>query len=118
VFRSVYTNPDRLYNAELRGLFRMTLEEFNAMWHPEIWEPGWTKVGDITPPTQIDLDVPPVSNGFALSATNLKAVTLDARRMGLKGNASYVVDTTVPLVIHFTDGRSLSLPAGRSEGHV
>jgi hypothetical protein len=116
VLRGVYTNPDRLYNAEIRGLFRLTRAEFDALWHPEVWEPGWEGV-----PTVTDSDLPEVatSNGFTLTATNLGTVTLDADRMKLGRNAAYTVVTDGPLEIHLSDGRQLSLAGpGTFEGHL
>jgi hypothetical protein len=116
VLRGAYFNPAKLYTAEIRGLFRLTREEFDALWHPEQWEPGWQGVPMIT---DTDLPQPAAANGFELTAVNLGSVTLDAGRMKLGGNARYKVVTDGPLTIRFTDGRTLSLPAaGTHEGNI
>lgn len=114
VLRGLYTNPAKLYNAEIRALLRLTRAEFDALWHPEAWEPGWTGVPQVT---ETPLPEVPVSNGFTLTAVNLGSVTLDAARMKLRGGARYTVVTDGPLTIRFTDGRTLELPAaGTHEG--
>jgi hypothetical protein len=116
VLRGLYTNPERLYNAEIRGLFRLTRAEFDALWHPEVWEPGWVGVPEIT-----DTDLPEVAlaNGFTLTAVNLGSVTLDADRMKLGRNAAYTIVTDGPLEVRLSDGRELSLPAaGTFEGSL
>jgi hypothetical protein len=116
VLRGLYTNPAKLHNAEIRGLFRLTRAEFDALWHPEAWEPGWEGVPLIT---ETELPEVAVANAFTLTAVNLGSVTLDAGRMKLRSNAAYTVVTDGPLEIRFTDGRRLSLPeAGTFEGSL
>jgi hypothetical protein len=113
VLRGAYANPDKGYTAEIRGLFRLTREEFDALWHPEQWEPGWQGVPLIT---ETDLPDVPLENAFELTAVNLGSVTLEAERMRLRGAARYKVVTDGPLTIRFTNGRALELPAGTHEG--
>jgi hypothetical protein len=116
VFDGEYTNPDRLYTARMRGLFRMSAEEFEALWEPEVWEPGWTEVNLTVTPS--DLPAESVSNGLRLVAVNLGSVRLDAARMGIGPGAAYTIETDGPLQIEFSNGRRLSLPAGTHSGHL
>jgi hypothetical protein len=112
-----YANPDELYTARMRGLFRMTEEEFTTLWHPEEWQPKWTAVSLTVTPTE--LTPPAVSNGFTLKAVNLKSVTLDAARMKLSGAVRYTVETDGPMEVRLSGGRSVSLPAaGSYEGSL
>ena len=113
VLRGAYANPAKGYTAEIRGLFRLTREEFDALWHPEQWEPGWQGVPLIT---ETDLPDVPLENAFELTAVNLGSVTLDTARMELRGAARYRVVTDGPLTIRLTNGRTLELPAGTHEG--
>lgn len=117
VFDGFYVNPNRLYTARIRGLLRLTREEFDALWHPEAWEPGWTALNLTVTPSEIPAEA--VANAFRLTAVNLGAVELDAARMKLRGNARYVVITDGPLEIRLGDGRKLSLPdAGTYTGRL
>ncbi len=81
VIDGLYTNTIEGWQARIRGLFRMTEEEFRAMWHPEAWEPGWVELSlDIT---ETALPAEEVGNAFRVDATNLGAVTLDTDGMDL-----------------------------------
>ena len=108
-----YLNAAKNFRGRMRGLFRMTADQFIAFWHPEQWDPGWQALNVSVTPT----DFPPVAkaNGFTLTAANLGTVTLDAKRMGLSGGGvSYSVTTDGPLTIQFSDGRKVSFAAAGS----
>src|SRR5207253_660796 len=57
VFGGLYTNTARGYLARMRGLLRVSVDEFNALWHPENWEVGWQPLTPLTI-TASDLAVP------------------------------------------------------------
>ena len=118
VFSGLYANTDKGYLARMRGLLRVSTDEFNALWHPENWEVGWQPLAPLTI-TASDLAVPAKANGFQLVATNLSSVRLDIARMALAAGApiTYSVQTNGPLEILFSDGRHLSIDAaGTHEG--
>jgi hypothetical protein len=109
IFDGLYLNTAKLYVGRIRGLFRLSEEEFAAMWQPAVWEPNWSPLSlDVTP---TDLQVRDVANSFELTATNLAAVSLDPQRMALDAAApiSYTVHTDGPLEIQVGD-KHLSLP--------
>jgi hypothetical protein len=81
VFDGLYLNVQKNYRARMRGLFRMSPEEFAKFWHPEDYEPGWQQLNLTVTPTHFDR--PAVSNGFTLTGTGLAAATLDTARMKL-----------------------------------
>lgn len=114
VFDGEYVNPAKSYTARIRGLLRVSAEEFEALWHPEIWEPGWEALNLTVTPTGLPVEA--VSNGFRMSAVNLKSVQLDAERMNLAPGTRYTVETDGPVEIRFSDGRQISLPAGSHQG--
>jgi len=113
VFDRLYENPNRLYSTRIRGLLRLSRAEYDALWHPEQWEPGWKEAAPVKI-TQTDLKPPQSGNAFVLSARNLASVTLDAARMKLGGGTTYAVVTDGALTIQLTDGRSLSFTAAGS----
>lgn len=118
VFNSLYANLGKLYLAEIRGLLRMTEQEFTALWHPEVWEPGWQALTLSVEPSELPAE--PISNGFRLSAVNLASVKLDARRMKLaRGTVNYTVETDGPLRVELSDGRVLELAGdGSHQGRL
>ncbi len=121
VFSGLYTNVARGYLARMRGLLRLSAEEFAAVWHPEEWEVGWTLVPLTSlSVTETTLVVPEKSNGFELTAIGLGAVTLDAQRMAIDVAApiAYTIHTDGALQID-VGGKQLSLPgAGDFSGSL
>jgi hypothetical protein len=81
VFDGLYVNTPKQYRARIRGLLRLTPEEFAKVWRPADFEPGWQQLSLTTTPTHFDR--PAVSNGFTLNGTGLAAATLDTARMKL-----------------------------------
>lgn len=81
VFRGQYENTIEGYQAEFRGLLRVTPEEFEELWQPAQFQAGWRELNlDVT-----HNELPPeeVANAFRLTAANLAAATLDSARMEL-----------------------------------
>ena len=113
VFDRLYENPNRLYSTRMRGLFRVSREEYDALWHPEQWEPGWVEASPVKI-TEKDLNPPKPGNAFVLVAANLASVTLDTSRMQLGGGATYVIVTDGALTVHLSDGRVLTFAAAGS----
>ena len=118
IFDGISLNARKTYLGRFRGLLRLSEEEFRALWHPEIWEPGWQPLSLSVTPTQFEVE--PVGNGLRLTATNLAEVRLDVARMKLgAGTVSYAINTDGPLEIVLSDGRRLQLPAaGAYEGSL
>src|SRR3954454_54188 len=81
VFDGLYANGPKDYRARIRGLFRMSPEEFAKVWRPADFEPGWQALNlTVTPTTFPKQDV---ANAFTMKSESLGAVSLDARRMAL-----------------------------------
>ena len=118
VFDGIYANGAKGFLARLRGLLRMSEQEFRAMWHPEQWEPGWQELSLTVTPSDISLYIK--GNSFQLSSVNLASVQLDTARMNLSGGPlHYTVQSDGPLEIHLSDGRSISFAdAGAHEGDL
>jgi hypothetical protein len=100
IFDGVYSNTARGYLARMRGLMRLSADEFAAIWHPEDWEVGWQllPLTSLTV-TETDLPQPAVANGFALLAYNTSSVTLDPVRMKLDMSAPLTYQITSDSVI-------------------
>jgi hypothetical protein len=97
VFDQIWVNTDKGYRTRIRGLLRVTPAGFEEMFTPAEWETGWQLLeGE---PEEQPLDVPEVSNGFYLTATNLGAVVLDTSRMRLDPGLAGRVDTDGPLLM-------------------
>ncbi|HUP91572.1 MAG TPA: hypothetical protein VM074_04940 [Solimonas sp.] len=116
IIDGLYLNLADTYVARIRGLLRVTEEEFAALWQPAVWQPGWQALQLTVTPSE--LPVEPIANGFRLTAVNLGSVTLDPERMGLAPGApvQYSVKSDGPLEIGLGNGRHLSVPAGQSDG--
>ena len=109
IFDGLYTNTIEGWQARIRGLLRVSEAEFQAIWQPAQWEPGWEELS--LEVTEAALEPRVVSNGFELTSSNLGAVTLDTDRMDL--------DTDEPIVgIASGDGPTsftlLGIPGGAS----
>lgn len=85
VFDGLYVNTPKQYRARIRGLLRVTPEEFAKVWRPADFEPGWQELRLTTTPTSFPRQE--VANAFTLTGTALAAVTLDTRRMKLDPRA-------------------------------
>lgn len=120
VFDGVYTNTIEGWQARIRGLMRVSEEEFRALWQPAQWEPGWQELSLTV--TETPLAAPDASNGFELTSSNLGAVTLDVDRMGLDESSPITGALSGDGPTEFTlfgvpDGASVSLdgtPVGTS----
>ena len=81
VFDGLYVNGPKDYRARIRGLFRMSPEEFAKVWRPADFEPGWQQLNlTVTPTTFPRQDV---ANAFTMKSEGLGAVSLDTKRMAL-----------------------------------
>lgn len=80
---------------------------------------GWAQLTPLVV-TETELPVPPASNGLALVAANLAAVTPDAARIGpAAGPGGYSVQSDGPLEISPGAGRRLRLAAaGQHDGSL
>src|SRR3954471_17451574 len=81
VFDGLYANTPKNYRARIRGLFRLSPEEFAKVWRPADFEPGWEKLNLTVTPTSFPKQ--DVANAFTMKSESLGAVSLDARRMAL-----------------------------------
>lgn len=81
VFDGLYENTNEGYQARMRGLLRMTPEEFADAWRPEQFQHGWRELDLQVTHTELEREA--VQNAFRLSSTNLGSATLDADRMRL-----------------------------------
>jgi hypothetical protein len=81
VFDGLYANGPKNYRARIRGLLRVSPEEFAKVWRPADFEPGWQELHMTTTPTTFEQ--PAVANAFTLKGEGLGAATLDTRRMAL-----------------------------------
>lgn len=115
VFDGLYANPAQLYLARIRGLLRVSEEEFRALWKPEVWQAGWEALNLTVTPTE--LDVPAVANGFVLTAVNLASVRLDTERMrlDLSRPVEAFIDSDGPVDFQLDDGRSFRAGPGKTE---
>jgi hypothetical protein len=113
VFDGLYVNAAKDYRARIRGLMRLTPDQFAKVWRPADFEPGWQQLSLTVTPTHFNR--PPVSNGFTLNGTGLGAVTLDTARMALRTDAPLTgtLDgdgaTTLTLLGRFTGGWKATL---------
>ncbi|MEA2399310.1 MAG: hypothetical protein QOK25_2866 [Thermoleophilaceae bacterium] len=81
VFNGLYDNTEKGFQARMRGLMRVTPQQFAKIWRPADFEHGWQ---------QLSLDVKhttfprqAVSNSFTLTGTGLADVTLATAGMGI-----------------------------------
>jgi hypothetical protein len=81
VFDGLYENTDKAYQARMRGLLRLSPDEFAKVWKPAEFEPGWQQLSLNVTHTAFPRKT--VSNQFTLSGTGLGATTLDTARMKL-----------------------------------
>jgi hypothetical protein len=85
VFDGVYVNTPKQYRARIRGLMRVTEDEFAKVWRPADFEGGWEEVSLTATPTTFPAR--DVENAFTLNGTGLGSATLDTERMGLDPRA-------------------------------
>ena len=85
VFDGLYLNTVQNYRARIRGLLRVTPDQFAKAWRPADYEPGWQELHMTTTPTTFPKR--DVANAFTLTGTGLGAATLDTRRMALDPRA-------------------------------
>ena len=81
VFDGLYVNQPKQYRARIRGLLRLSPDEFAKVWRPADFEPGWEQLSLTTTPTTFPKQ--DVANAFTLKGTGLGAATLDTKRMAL-----------------------------------
>jgi hypothetical protein len=85
VFDGIYVNRPKNYRARIRGLMRVTPQEFDKVWRPADFEPGWEAVTLTKTPTTFPRRE--VRNAFTLTGKGLGATILDSARMGLDAHA-------------------------------
>jgi hypothetical protein len=85
VFDGLYLNVAQNYRARIRGLLRVTPDQFPKVWRPADFEPGWQELHMTTTPTTFPKR--DIANAFTLTGTGLGAATLDTARMALDPHA-------------------------------
>lgn len=81
VFDGIYENTREGYQARMRGLLRMSPEEFAEVWRPEQFQEGWREITlDVK---HTELEQPDVTNGFTMTTKNLASAAVDLNRMKL-----------------------------------
>jgi hypothetical protein len=113
VFDGTYLNAPKNYRARIRGLLRLSPEEFAKVWRPADFEAGWQQLSLTVTPTKFPKQ--DVSNAFTLNGTGLGAATLDTARMKLAAGHTLTgtLDgdgaTTLTLLGQFPGGTTATL---------
>jgi len=81
-FQVLYENTRIGRQSRFRGQFNLSRSQFDRIFKPEEFEPGWTKVADESI-RETRLTVPDVANGFELTSAKLGSAALDTGRMKL-----------------------------------